>query len=153
LQEYRATFLLYNFPTDTAQRDTQMMSPAAQPPEQGTAPPQHRPSAGAVPARLERLLFGNGCPPSILAPMTWWVFLLFREVPAIYPTSQLGFAGAQRGRTCRSLYSESTARQGIRARSPAGIAALARTAGPCSPVLFLVCQEKSLSVANRGGTL
>lgn len=72
-----------------------------------------------------------------LAPMQWGGFL-FQEVPAIYPTFQLGFSTAQSNRTCLSLYSESTAQQGIRAHNPAGIAALAQTTGPCSLILFLV---------------
>lgn len=82
-------------------------------------------------------------------PVGWVVFVFPQEVPAIYPTFQLGFSEAQRGRTCLSLYSESTARRGIRAHNPVGIAALAPTTGPCSPILFLVlscryvvCQEE-----------
>lgn len=88
-----------------------------------------------------------------------WGVSFFQEVPAIYPTFQLGFSTAQSGRTCLSLYSESTAQQGIRAHNPAGITALARTTGPCSLILFLVLsagmwfvREKSLSVANKGDT-
>lgn len=82
------------------------------------------------------LFIVNECPPSSF--FFFWLFFFPQDVPAIYPTFQLGFSEAQRGRTCLSLYSESTAQQGIRAHNPAGIAALARTTGPCSLVSFLV---------------
>lgn len=91
---------------------------------------------GDLSSQLE-YLFVNECPPSSWLPCSG-VFFFFQEVPAIYPTFQLGFSTAQSGRTCLSLYSESTAQQGIRAHNPAGIAALARTTGPCSLILFLV---------------
>lgn len=92
--------------------------------------------------------------------MLWFFgFFFYQEVPAIYPTFQLGFSEAQRGRTCLSFYSESTAQQGIRAHNPAGIClgsnhwTMQPHFVPGTLCWYVVCQEKSLSVANKGGTL
>lgn len=91
---------------------------------------------GDLSSQLE-YLFVNECPPSSWLPCRG-VFLFFPRGSCYLPNFPAGLLHCTKGRTCLSLYSESTAQQGIRAHNPAGIAALARTTGPCSLILFLV---------------
>lgn len=146
-QQHSAAFLLYKFPTNSHQlcplqgshpssRHSTSSALSLEDVQQWKVERESCACTGDLSSQLE-YLFVNECPPSSWLPCRG-VFLFFPRGSCYLPNFPAGLLHCTKGRTCLSLYSESTAQQGIRAHNPAGIAALARTTGPCSLILFLV---------------